>query len=512
MPKRADSTLPRRPQISRALPPIVACALLLVAGSSPAAAGTAVAAPQVPAAAAPAAVVPAAPVVDPAVLDRIREAAMASNWAWQHLADLTDKIGPRLSGSPQDAAAVAQLAAALRATGAAVRLQPVKVPHWVRGNEQAELLTYPGQPAGIRPTLHLTALGDTSATPPGGLNARVLVIHDFAELKARAADVRGNIVYFASVFDQALADGGQASAAYGQAGAYRFTGPSAAAELGAAAVLLRSIGGANYRLPHTGVTIWKDGQARIPAAALAAEDGDLIARLAAQGPVDMKLVLTPQILPDADGANVIADWPGREKADEVVIVSGHLDSWDLGTGASDDGTGVIGAAAVIDVLRQLDLHPRRTIRFIAWANEENGSRGSKAYAASVAESLALQTAAIESDSGAGHAMGINAAVSARTLAMLKPVGIALQPLGAGVVHREAAQLGADIGPLQEDGVPGFSPLVDHSHYFDYHHTAADTLDKVDPQSLRAQVAVMAVLAYFLAELPEPLPRIVLTED
>ncbi len=437
---------------------------------------------------------------------------MASDWAWQRLADLTDKVGPRLSGSAQDPAAVAQVAAALRATGAQVRLQAVKVPHWVRGTESAELVAYPGQPAALTQKLHLATLGASSATPAQGLTARVIVIHDFAELTARADEVRGNIVYFDSVFDQALADGGFAGQAYGQAGTFRFVGPSAAAKLGAAAALLRSIGGADYRLPHTGVTIWRDGQAPIPAAALAAEDGDLIARLAAQGPVQMHLVLTPQTLPDADGANVIADWPGREKPDEVVVVSGHLDSWDLGTGASDDGTGVVAAAAVIEVLSRLQLHPRRTIRFIAWANEENGGRGSKGYADALGPAMAAQTAAIESDGGAGHALGISAAVTRDSMALLKPVASLLQPLGAGVLRREEAARGADIAPLQKAGVPGFSPLVDDSHYFDYHHTAADTLDKVDPLSLRTQAAVLAVLAFYLAEMPEALPRFALPEE
>lgn len=459
--------------------------------------------PGAPAAAAP---------VDPAMLDRIRETAAASPWAWQHLADLTDKIGPRLSGSPQGAAAIEQLAAALRATGARVRLQPVKVPHWVRGAERAELVYYPGQPPGLRQELHLTALGGSAATPETGVTAHVVVVHDFAELQARAGEVRGNIVYFDEHFDQALADGGHSSEAYGQAGTFRFVGPDAAARLGAAAALLRSVGGAEYRLPHTGATVWQEGTRPIAAAALAAEDGDLLVRLARQGPVDLHLVLTPRTLPDADGANLIADWPGREKPDEVVVVSGHLDSWDLGTGAIDDGGGVIAAAAVIDVLRQLDAHPRRTVRFIAWANEENGGRGGQAYADSVADALALQTAAIESDAGSGHAMGITAAIAHDALARLKPVALALQPLGAAVLRRADTAQGADIARLQKAGVPGFSPLVDQRHYFDFHHTAADTLDKIAPQELRAQVAVLAVLAYFLAEVPDPLPRFPLPED
>jgi carboxypeptidase Q len=270
---------------------------------------------------------------------------------------------------------------------------------------------------------------------------------------------------------------------------------------------VRSIGGADYRLPHTGVTIWKDKQAPIPAAALAAEDADLIVRLAARGPVAMKLVLTPQTLPDADSFNVIADWPGRELPKEYVVVSGHLDSWDLGTGATDDGIGAMAAAGVIQVLQQLNLHPRRTIRFIGWTNEENGGRGSQAYFDSVSKAMGTQCAAMESDDGAGRALGISAAVTQDSLARLQPVIDALKPLGATVLQAREGELGADIAPLQAAGVPGFAPLVDSRHYFDYHHTAADTLDKVDPVNLQSQVAAMGVLAYYLADLPACLPRI-----
>jgi carboxypeptidase Q len=422
--------------------------------------------------------------LDPSVvatMARVRDAAMGSDWAWQRLEELTDRIGPRLSGSPQHAAAIAQLAAAMRSLGAEVRLQPAKVPHWVRGEEHAELIDYPGRPQGVTQTLHLTALGGSSATAPAGLSARVIVVHDFDELQARSSEVRGNIVLFEARFDQRLADNGEAGPAYGQAGQYRFTGPSAAAALGAAAALVRSVGGADYRLPHTGATVWKDQQAPIPAAALTAEDADLITRLAAQGPVSMKLLLTPRTLPDVDSANVIADWPGSERPDEYVVVSGHLDSWDLATGATDDGVGVLGAAGVIQVLQQLNLHARRTIRFIGWTNEENGGRGNRAYFESVKQSIATQCAAIESDFGAGRSLGILASVTPESLATLQPVLAALAPIGATALERRDGELGSDIAPLQAAGVPGMVPLVDARHYFDYHHTAADTLDKVDPQ-------------------------------
>jgi carboxypeptidase Q len=441
-----------------------------------------------------------------ATLARIRDAAMSSDWAWQYLTELTDGIGPRLSGSPQLAVAISRLAAAMRSLRAQVTLQPVRVPHWVRGEERAELVDYPGRPDGVTQHLQLTALGFSSATPASGLTAPVIVAHDFAELNHRSAEVRGNIVLFEARFDQRLADNGFAGVAYAQDGLYRSKGPSAAAALGAAAVLVRSVGGADFRLPHTGVTHWKEGQTAIPAAALAAEDADLVARLAALGPVTLKLVLTPRTLPDADSSNVIADWPGREKPGEFVIVSGHLDSWDLATGATDDGVGVIAAAAVIDLLRQLDLHPRRTIRFIGWTAEEPGAIGGKAYFASVERTVESQTAAIESDAGAGRSLGVRAALTKDSITAMQPVLDALGPIGATVLQRIDDELGADISWLQAAGVPGFAPLVDTRHYFDYHHTAADTLDKVEPQNLQSQVATMAVLAYFLADLPEPLPR------
>ncbi|MEP6884153.1 MAG: M20/M25/M40 family metallo-hydrolase [Gammaproteobacteria bacterium] len=453
---------------------------------------------------------PAPSAIDPATLSamaQIRAAAMSSEWAWKRLEDLTDKIGPRLSGSTQQAAAITQVADAIRALGAEVTLQPAKVPHWVRGEERAQLTDYPGRPDGVTQALHLTALGGSSATAASGLEARVIVVRDFDELHARAGEIRGNIVLFESIFEQRLADNGHAGTAYEQAGEYRFRGPAEAASLGAAAALVRSIGGAVYRLPHTGTTIWKDRQAPIPAAALAAEDADLINRLAARGPVAMKLVLTPQTLPDADSFNIIADWPGRELPKEYVVVSGHLDSWDLGTGATDDGVGVMAAAGVIQVLQQLSLHPRRTIRFIGWTNEENGSRGAQAYFDSLGKALGTQCAAMESDDGAGRALGISAAVTQDSLAKLQPVTDVLKPLGATVLEAREGELGADIAPLQAAGVPGFAPLVDARHYFDYHHTAADTLDKVDPVNLNSQIATMGVLAYYLADLPVCLPRI-----
>jgi len=447
----------------------------------------------------------ASPGNDPAALARIRDAAMTSDYAWERTADMTDLIGPRLSGSAGAAAAVTQVADAMRKLGAKVTLQPVKVPHWVRGAETGELVEYTGRPAGITQRVVLTALGGSSATPVEGLKAQVIVVNSFDELKARASEVKGRIVLFDVPFDQHMADRGLAGPAYGQGSNYRTNGPRIAAEMGAAAALVRSVGGADYRLPHTGNTGMQDG-ARIPAAAVSVEDAMLMSRLAKRGPLSMRLVLTPKILPDADSFNVIADLPGTDKAEEVVIVSGHLDSWDLATGAHDDAAGVASAMAVFDILKKLDYRPRRTIRLIAWMNEENGTRGARAYLEAQQANAGTHIGAIESDNGVGRPFGMRTSVPAASTRLFAPLQAALLPIGAGVFQRQDALSTGDLSGLERAGVPSFAPLVDTSAYFDYHHTAADTLDKVDPDNLRRNVAVMAATAWFLANVEEPIGR------
>ena len=447
----------------------------------------------------------ASPGNDPAALAKIRDAAMTSDYAWERTADMTDLIGPRLSGSAGAAAAVNQVADAMRKLGAKVTLQPVKVPHWVRGAETGELVDYKGRPDGITQRVVLTALGGSGATPNEGLVAPVIVVSSFDELKARAAEVKGRIVLFDVPFDQHMADRGLAGPAYGQGSNFRTNGPRMAAEMGAAAALVRSVGGANYRLPHTGNTALQDG-ARIPAAAVSVEDAMLMRRLAERGPLRMRLLLTPKILPDADSFNVIADFPGTDKPDEVVIVSGHLDSWDLATGAHDDAAGVASAMAVFDVLKKLDYRPRRTIRLIAWMNEENGTRGARTYLEAQQANAGSHVGAIESDNGVGRPFGMRASVPATSTRLFAPLQAALLPIGAAVFQRQDALSTGDLSGLERAGVPSFAPLVDTSAYFDYHHTAADTLDKVDPDNLRRNVAVMTATAWFLANVEEPIGR------
>ncbi|MPQ57625.1 M20/M25/M40 family metallo-hydrolase [Duganella sp. FT27W] len=452
----------------------------------------------------------AAPANDPATLAQIRDSAMKEDWAYERLADMTDLIGPRLSGSAGAAAAVEQVADAMRKIGAKVTLQPVKVPHWVRGEEKAQLVDYAGRPSGITQKVVLSALGGSGATPAAGLTAPVIVVRDFDELNARKAEVKGSIVLFDVVFDDEMAKGGQAGKAYGRGSNYRGNGPRVAQELGAVGALVRSVGGADFRLTHTGNTGLVDGK-RIPAAAVTAEDAMLISRLLKRGAVKMHLTLTPQNLPDADSYNVIADFPGTEKPEEVVIVSGHLDSWDLATGAHDDGAGVAAAMAVIDTLKKLKLQPRRTIRVIAWMNEENGTRGGKGYFEVNKEKVEQHFAAIESDNGAGRPFGFMGSVRPSMVKYFAPLQKSLDQIGAGVFDRRDVAGGADIMPLERAGVPSFQPLVDFTNYFNYHHTAADTLDKVNPLDLKRQVAVMTSLTWYLANMDENIGRTVVPQ-
>jgi carboxypeptidase Q len=439
-------------------------------------------------------------------LKRLREAALSSDYAFKQVAHLANNIGPRLSGSIQAAQAVEYVAGEMRSLGCEVQLEKVMVPHWVRGVETAELTQFPGQAAGTTQKVVLCALGGSVATPPEGITADTICVRDFDELKSLAPEkVSGKIVLFNHAFDKQMAAQGHGGDAYGQAVVYRSDAPVAAAKLGGVACLIRSVGGAAYRIPHAGQTNFKDGVSKIPAAAVTAEDADLIAYLAEQGQTRMNLVLTPQTLPDVESANVIADIKGSEHPEQVVIISGHLDSWDLGTGAIDDGAGVAIAMEAAHLVQQLHLKPKRTIRMIAWMNEENGSRGSKQYEKDHASEFANHFAVNETDLGAGHPVGLNLKTKPEVKKILEPVAKILEEIGAGNLN-PAEHIGADIDPLEKAGVPAFSPTQDNRFYFNYHHTAADTLDKIVPRELQENSGVVAVAAYALANAEQPLPR------
>jgi hypothetical protein len=441
-----------------------------------------------------------------AELKRLQQAALTSDYAYRQVAHLSNNIGPRLSGSAQAAKAVEYVAGELKALGCEVQLEKVMVPHWVRGEETAALVQFPGQAQSTTQKIVLCALGASVATPPDGIEAEVIVVRNFDELKSLPRDkVAGKIVLFNYPFDKQMASEGRGGEAYGEAVVYRSTGPSEAARQGAIACLIRSVGGADYRLPHTGETDYANDAPKIPAGAVTAEDADLIANLVRQGPVRMKLVLTPQTLPDVESANVIGDIKGSEHPEQVIVVSGHLDSWDLGTGAIDDGAGVAVSMEAANLVKKLHLKPKRTIRVIAWMNEENGLAGSKQYEKDHEKEWMNHFAAMETDGGADHPLGINIKAKPEVKKMFAPVAAILQGSGAGMLNL-VEHCGADIGPMEKAGVPAFSPIQDSRFYFNYHHTAADTLDKIAPKELAENSAVVAVLAYALANMEQPLPR------
>jgi hypothetical protein len=429
-----------------------------------------------------------------AAAGQIIGAELVDGQAFAILAHLTDRIGPRLSGSAGAEAAVAWTAGRLRSYGLAVREEPVQVPHWVRGLEEAEILVPAPRPVPV------TALGGSEPTPAEGVTAEVVEAAGIEGLRSLGADaVRGRIVLFNTPMTVRGMEG------YGPAVAQRTRGASEAARLGAVAALVRSVGTLSARLLHTGAVSYQESAPRIPAAAVTAEDADLIHRLLASGEtVRMRLRLGCRTLPDAPSANVVADLEGRESPGEIVLIAAHLDSWDLGTGAVDDGAGVAMVMEALRLLKELGLRPRRTIRGVLYMNEENGLRGARAYAEAHAAELPRHVAALESDSGAARPTGLSATVGPGGLERLRDLVRLLRPLGAdGVV---AGGGGADIAPLQSGSVPLLGLRLDTTRYFDWHHSPADTLDKVDPKELALGAAAVAVMAYTLAEMPETLPR------
>lgn len=437
-------------------------------------------------------------------LKQIQTAALADDFAYRQTRYLTYHIGARPSGSKQAQRAVEYVAAEMKKLGLAVRLEKTIVPHWARGEERGELVEWDGMATGTTQRVVLTALGGSVATAPDGLTGEIVVVNDFDELnKLGAARVKGKIVLFNYIYDQELAASGFGGAAYGRATQYRGGGAIAAARLGAIAVLVRSAGGSQNRLAHTGAMRYADGVTKIPAAAITFEDAEMIAHLATTGAVKIKMTLTPQTLPDETSYNVIADLKGSDKPDEIVLVSGHLDSWDLGQGAIDDAGGVAVSMQVLQLIKQLKLKPQRTIRFVAWMNEENGTAGGRTYA--LEEDAGKHFAVIESDSGTSHALGFNFAGKPEALPLFAPLSNILAGQGAPLAQMQK-EVGTDIDPLTEKGVPSFAPASDQRTYFKYHHTAADTFDKINPQEMREVGSVMAVLAYGLANFQGSLPR------
>ena len=434
---------------------------------------------------------------------KIRDLALEDQYAYSQLEHLADSIGPRPAGSPQADAAVHYVADQMRNLGLEVKLEPVMVRRFIRGSDTAELVEYPGQVPGTKQKIVVTALLGNAPTPADGITGEIVVAHSFDHLISLGRDkVAGKIVLFDFAYDSRKAAAGRAGSAYGESVRYRSAGAAAAERFGAIASLVRSTGDGAYRLPHTGYS----AAAHIPAGAVTAEDAMLIARLAEKGPVRIHLLLPTHEGPEVQSYNVIGDLKGSEHPEQMVIVSGHLDSWDLGTGAIDDGPGVVVAMETAELLHRLNLHPKRTIRVIAWMNEEMGATGRDVYAKEYAPQIANHVAAIESDLGAEHPLGFHVRASEAAQQELTPVLDALRPIGASIFDVVTSSPETDIEPLSDKGVPALGVWQNGLKYFTFHHTPGDTLDKVVPEELRENAACIAVMAYALAQTPNPLPR------
>lgn len=426
-----------------------------------------------------------------AAADSLIRAATRDSSAYDRMGVLVDRFGHRLSGSASLEAAIDWILAEMRADGLQnVRGEPVMVRHWERGRESAELV----RPRRAR--LRMLGLGGSVGTPPEGITAPVLVVESFEELERRKGEARGKVVLFDAPFTT-----------YGETRRYRSDGPSAAARAGAVACLIRSVASFSIRSPHTGRLVYDTTAARLPSAAVSVEDAMLLHRLQERGeqPV-VTLRMEARQLPDARSRNVVAEVVGREKPEEVVVLGGHIDSWDVGQGAVDDAGGSVAAWEAVRLIHRLGLRPRRTVRVVLWTNEENGVDGGRAYRNAHADRLDRHVLAMESDGGVFDPRGVVFAGSDSAAAVIERVVELLAPIGATRVTRTAESPEADIGPLVEAGVPGLGLDVEASRYFWYHHSEGDTLDKLDPAEMARCVALMAVVAYVVADLEEPLAR------
>ena len=446
--------------------------------------------------------------------DKLIAASLADQEGYANLTFLCDHIGKRISGSEPLLRAIAWAADTMKREGLAnVRTQAATVPHWVRGEESGEIV------APVAKKLHLLGLGMSVATPPSGITADAVVVADFEALKKLGrAGVEGKIVVYNAPYQ-----------GYGRTVMYRVAGASQAAALGAVGVLVRSITPLAAQLPHTGTLMYDEKQPKIPAAAISIEDATMLARLQSEGkPVRVHFQMQAHMEAPQVAANVMGEIVGSEHPEQVVVLGGHIDSWDVGQGAQDDGSGIMGTLAAVNVIKRSGLRPKRTIRVVFWVNEENGGAGGEAYAKALTpEELKNHVAAIEMDGGAetpvGYGYGAAAggggfrrvmpgqapppalplsAAEQHSLALLQEIGTLLKPVGAGTM--KAGGGGSDISPLMQAGVPGLGEETTAAHYFDWHHTEADTLDKVDPVEFRKNVASLAVMTYVLADMPETL--------
>jgi hypothetical protein len=443
-----------------------------------------------------------------ATATRLRDAGMAGaatdgSRAYDIVESLTTEIGERLAGTPAAERSVGWAKAKFKALGYdRVYVEPVTFPLWTRGHEEASVVApYPQH-------LAITALGHSVGTN-GPLEGEVVEFANLAALKAAAPGTLVGKIAYVSNRMQRFKDGH----GYGPAVAARVDGPSIAGKLGAKALLIRSIGTDHDRLAHTGVLDYTADAPKIPAAALSNPDADLLSNMLRRGaPVRVRIELGGEEHGMVTSYNVIGEIAGRGKADEVVVIGGHLDSWDLGTGAIDDGAGVAITMAAGALLHRLHVRPLRTLRVVAYMDEESGSFGGTAYAVAHLAQLKKHQIGAESDFGAGRVYALRAGVKESAWPVIEQIGQVLAPIGIST-ERGAGDAGPDVGKFAEKGMAWAQLAQDGTDYFDWHHTANDTLDKIDPKALDQQAAAYAVLAYLAAEAPDsmgsgemPLPK------
>ena len=416
--------------------------------------------------------------------------AKSDGWGYDFLADLTTDIGPRMAGSKAERDAAEWAVVRLKKAGFdEVHIEKFPVPYWARGAEEASITAPRTQ------TLAVAALGHSVPTPAGGIDAEVVVFKTFqALLDAPEGSLKGKIAVVTQKMVRA-----QDGEGYGVAVRTRVAGPSEAAKRGALALVIRSVGTDNHRIPHTGLTLYDKDLPKIPAAAISNPDADLLDRMAAKGPVKLHLKLDNKTTENVDTYTVVGELKGREHPEQVVLISGHLDSWELGTGAIDDGAGVAIAAGAGKLIADLPQRPRRTVRVVMFGAEEIG-RASDAYEAAHAKEAGNIVIAGESDFGAGKIYNAELPAGSLTSSFAKQLTAAILPLGVDMLQGGSSHGGADIEGIHEkDGVPFMDFGQDGTHYFDIHHTPDDTLDKVDPVELAQNIAVWASFAWLAAD-------------
>ncbi len=420
---------------------------------------------------------------------RLIGAALSDRFAWTRLAELTDTYGPRLAGSTNLDSAIRWAVAEMKRDGLEnVRAEPVLVPVWVRGQESLAITSPSHQP------LAVLGLGNSVGTPADGIEAEIWVVRSFDELDASPERAKGKIVVYNVPFTT-----------YGQTVPYRGSGASRAAKHGAVAAIVRSVGPAGLRTLHTGGLGYAEDQPKIPAAAIPVEDAERLQRLQDRGlRVVVKLKMEAHFEPDVQSANVIGEIAGREKPEEVVVLGCHFDSWDVGTGASDDGGGCVVGWETLRLVKKLGLRPRRTLRLVLFTNEENGLRGGRAYADAYKDQLANHVLMFESDLGVFRPTGFNFSGSDTAKRTIERIATLLEGIDAHRVGPGGG--GADIGPaVQAGGIPALSPVVE-GNYFLIHHTPADTIDRIDPLDVARNAAAIAVMTYVVADMPQRLGR------